>query len=146
GKDIAKSCRQAPLGGGQMQQCLARSGVSPGCSASANALAALLQKRAAARAAVPRICDPDIRRICSGVVAGDGNLMECFYKAKRSISAACQTAVADAGYEVGLAPSSSPAPIQLSSAKLTESLQAVEGTQAVSAAHLRQLAAQAIND
>ena len=106
GADIAKSCKQANLGGGRMQQCLGQANVSAGCRASGNALQALLRKRAAARAAVPRICESDIGRLCAGVVAGDGNLMECFYKAKRNISAACQQAVADAGYEVGLAPAS----------------------------------------
>ena len=147
GKDIARFCKQAPLGGGRIQQCLSQSGVSGGCRANLDALAALLQKRAAARAAVPRICDADIRGTCSGVVRGDGNLLECFYKAKRSISAPCQQAVADAGYEVGLAPASSPGPIQLSSGKLIESLQGVEATAAkISAARLRQLAAQAASD
>src|SRR5262245_22805577 len=147
GKDIAKFCKQASLGGGQVQQCLARSNVSPGCRASVTAMGDLLQKRAAARAAVPRVCDADIRRICAGVVAGDGNLMECFYKAKRNISAPCQQAVADAGYEVGLAPASGSGSVQLSSAKLVESLQGVETVAtAISAARLRQLAEQSIND
>jgi OOP family OmpA-OmpF porin len=147
GKDIAKSCKQTSLGGGRIQQCLGQSGVSAGCRANLDVLAALLQKRAAARAAVPRVCDADIRRLCSGVVRGDGNLLECFFKAKRNISAPCQQAVADAGYEVGLAPASSPGPIQLSSGKLIESLQGIETTASkISAARLRQLAAQAVND
>ncbi len=34
-----------------------------------------------------------------GVQPGDGNLMECFYKAKQNISPQCQKTVADAGYE-----------------------------------------------
>ena len=147
GADIAKSCKQANLGGGRMQQCLGQANVSAGCRASGNALQALLRKRAAARAAVPRICESDIGRLCAGVVAGDGNLMECFYKAKRNISAACQQAVADAGYEVGLAPASGSGSVQLSSAKLVESLQGVEAAAAtISAARLRELAAQSIND
>lgn len=147
GKDIARFCKTANLGGGRMLQCLGGASVSPGCRASASALRALLEKRAAARAAVPRICDADIRRLCSGVVAGDGNLMECFYKAKRNISAPCQQAVMDAGYEVGLAPASGSGSVQLSSAKLVESLQGVETVaNAISAARLRQLAEQSIND
>jgi outer membrane protein OmpA-like peptidoglycan-associated protein len=147
GKDIAKFCKQANLGGGRIQQCLGAANVSPGCSASLVAMKALLQKRAAARAALPRVCASDIGRLCSGVVAGDGNLMECFYKAKRNISAACQQTVADAGYEVGLAPASGSGSVQLSSAKLVESLQGVEtAANVVSAARLRQLAEQSISD
>ena len=130
-----------------MQQCLGQANVSANCRASLGTMQALLQKRAAARAAVPRVCDADIRRICSGVVAGDGNLMECFYKAKRSISAPCQQAVADAGYEVGLAPATGSGSVQLTPAKLVESLQGVEAVAAtISAARLRELAAQSIND
>jgi outer membrane protein OmpA-like peptidoglycan-associated protein len=149
GKDIARFCKNTHLGGGRIQQCLDQNagGVSAACKANLSEMRALLQKRATARAAVPRICDSDIRRICTGIQAGDGNLMECFYKAKRNISPQCQQAVADAGYEVGLAPTSSRAPIQLSSVNLVDSLQRIESTGvAINAARLRQLAAQAVND
>ena len=50
----------------------------PRCSGSVTALSSLLVKRAAARAAVRRVCDADIKRICAGIQQGDGNLMECF--------------------------------------------------------------------
>lgn len=145
--DIAKFCKQVNLGGGRIQQCLGQQPVSAACKTNVAALQAMLQKRAAARAAVPRVCDADIRRMCTGVQAGDGNLMECFYKAKQRISPQCQQTVADAGYEVGLAPTSSKAPIQLSSVNLVDSLQGVEaaGT-AINAGYLRQLAAQAVTD
>ncbi len=147
GNDIAKSCKSVNFGGGRMQQCLAQAGVSASCKTSVAALQALLQKRAAARSAVSRVCDTDIRRLCAGVQAGDGNLMECFYKTKSSVSPQCRQAVADAGYEVRLAPASSGAPIQLSSANLVDSLQGIEGASAaISASSLRQLAAQAVND
>lgn len=147
GSDIAKYCKQANLGGGRMQQCLGQANISAGCRASFDALKALLQKRANARAALPRVCDADIQRMCAGVVAGDGNLLECFYKTKRNISAACQRAVADAGYEVGLAPASGSGSVQLTSANLVESLQGVEAVATtISAARLRELAAQSIND
>ncbi len=149
GNDIAKFCKNIHLGGGRIQQCLDQNqaGVSAACKTSVSDTRALLQKRAAARASVPRVCDADIRRMCTGVQAGDGNLMECFYKAKRNISAPCQQAVADAGYEVGLAPASSRAPIQLSSTNLIDSLQGIESTGVViSASRLRELAQQAVND
>jgi hypothetical protein len=101
GKDIAKHCKNVNLGGGRMSQCLDRNAtvVSAQCKAANTQVRALLAKRIQARALVPRVCDVDIRRLCAGVQAGDGNLMECFYKAKKNISPQCQQAVSDAGYE-----------------------------------------------
>ena len=148
--DINKLCKNESLGGGRVRQCLLRNQgkVSARCIGSVNALTSVLQKRAAARASVMRVCDVDIKRRCSGVEAGDGNLLECFYKTKQNVSPACQQAVADAGYEVGLAsPSTTRAPIKLTSTELVSSLQGVEApTTRISAAQLRQLAAQSIAD
>lgn len=129
--DIDKFCKTESLGGGRVRQCLLRnqSSVSARCTGSINALGTLLEKRAAARASVVRVCDLDIKRRCSGVEPGDGNLLSCFFKTKQNISAACQQAVADAGYEAGLAPASAPGgQIKLSSAELVNSLQGIEAT------------------
>src|SRR5215468_7404859 len=127
GGDIGKYCKGVNLGGGRLVRCLQQKGeaVSSRCRASMVALGTLLSTREQARAAVPRVCDADIRRTCAGVQAGDGNLMECFYKAKQNISGPCQQAVADAGYEVKIN-ASAPAPtnqVKLSSADLVTSLQ-----------------------
>jgi OOP family OmpA-OmpF porin len=149
GADIAKFCKTEPLGGGRVRQCLLqnRNSITAGCAGSIAALTTLLEKRAAARASVARVCDADIKRICAGVQQGDGNLMECFYKAKRNVSAACQQAVADAGYEVELGPSSGSGKINLSSGQLVSSLQNVESAPtAISAAQLRQLVSQSFAD
>lgn len=147
GKDIGQFCKQVSLGGGRIQQCLEKSAASATCKTTLADLRTLVQKRAAARAAVPRVCDTDIRRMCSGVQAGDGNLMECFYKTKAGVSPQCRQAIADAGYEVGLAPTTSNAPIQLSSANLIDSLQGIEAPRSpISAAQLRQIAAQAASE
>jgi len=100
GADINKYCRQANLGGGRVQACLERSsGVSANCRASAAEVRVLLQARAAARANVLKVCNAEVRRWCDGVQAGDGNLMECFAKAKPRFSAECRAAVSDAGYD-----------------------------------------------
>ena len=150
GPDIAKFCKNESLGGGRVRQCLLRnqSSVSTRCIGSVNALTGLLQKRAAARASVMRVCDVDIKRRCSGVEVGDGNLLECFFKTKENVSAPCRQAVADAGFEVGLAsPSTTNAPIKLTAVELVTSLQGVEApATSISAAQLRQLAAQSIAD
>jgi hypothetical protein len=86
GNDIAKYCKQANLGGGRVQRCLAQNQdkISARCKS--------------ATVAVPKVCDVDIRRLCAGVVAGDGNLLECFMKAEARASAPCRQAVIDAGY------------------------------------------------
>jgi outer membrane protein OmpA-like peptidoglycan-associated protein len=149
GADIAKYCKSANLGGGRVQQCLEQNHarVSPNCKATALALSVLLKKRAAARASVLSVCDADIRRLCAGIQPGDGNLMECFYKAKRNTSAKCQQAVADAGFEVSLAAGPATDQIHLKSNDILSSLQGVDAsTSGISAARLRQLAAQGIHD
>lgn len=150
GPDIAKFCKNESLGGGRVRQCLLRNqgSVSTRCIGSVNALTSLLQKRAAARASVMQVCDVDIKRRCSGVEVGDGNLLECFFKTKQNVSAPCRQAVADAGFEVGLAsPSTTSGPIKLTSAELVNSLQGVEAPATrISAAQLRQLAAQSLAD
>jgi OOP family OmpA-OmpF porin len=149
GKDIEKFCKKTNLGGGQVAQCLEQNSVnvSAGCKASSVTLAALLKNRAAARASVVRTCEMDRLKFCGGIEPGDGNLMECFEKAKRNISAACRKMVADAGYEVSLAPGAASDQIKLSSSDIVSSLQGVETAgPAMSAASLRQLAAQAARD
>jgi OmpA-OmpF porin, OOP family len=86
GADINKFCKKADLGGGRMQECLDQNqaGVSAACKATINELRVNLQKRAAARVAVMRICDADRQRLCAGIQAGDGNLLECFLKRGRT--------------------------------------------------------------
>jgi len=149
GNDIEKFCKNANLGGGMVAQCLDQNSakVSPGCMASSITLAALLKNRAAARASVVRTCERDRLKFCGGIEPGDGNLMECFYKAKGNISPACRQVVADAGYEVPLAPGAATDQIKLSSSDIVNSLQGVETAgPALSATSLRQLAAQGIRD
>lgn len=100
GGDINKYCRTASLGGGRVLACLERgSGVSANCRAATAEVRVLIQARAQARANVLKVCAGDVRRWCDGVQSGDGNLMECFSKAKPRFSAECQAAVRDAGYE-----------------------------------------------
>lgn len=149
GADIAKFCKTANLGGGRIQQCLNsnQASVSAGCKATSRDLQALITKRQAARAAALRVCDSDIRRMCAGIQSGDGNLMECFYKAKQNMSAQCRQVVEDAGYEVRLAPSQATSQVALDPNKLVSSLQGVDtATSNISAANLRQLVAAGMRD
>jgi outer membrane protein OmpA-like peptidoglycan-associated protein len=148
-QDIGKHCKKVNLGGGRMTQCLDqnRATISATCKASITEMQAMLATRAQARAAVLRVCDVDIRRYCPGVQTGDGNLMECFYKAKQSMSAQCRKTVADAGYEATIDASASTTQVALSSTDLINSLQGVEQAgRTITAARLRQLAVQSLND
>jgi OmpA-OmpF porin, OOP family len=149
GQDIAKYCKQVNLGGGRVTQCLEQNSakVSANCKASAANMKALLATRSQARASVMKLCDTDIRRLCAGVQAGDGNLLECFYKAKRNTSAVCQKAVADAGYETIVDPNAPTSQVALSPTELINSLQnAEQSARTVTAASLRQMAAASLTD
>jgi len=148
GKDIGAFCKTADLGGGKVADCLENnwSKVSPRCKANLTEVRAVLKKRAAARAAIPRVCERDRLQLCGSVEAGDGNLMECFEHAKQNISAQCRQAVVDAGYEVSLNPGPITNQIHLSSSDIVSSLQGVEAVPEISATSLRQLAIQSIHD
>jgi len=103
--DIAKYCAKTTLGGGELLQCLNQTpGVWQGCKQTISSLVTMVQNRAAARAAVMRVCSADIDRLCSGVQPGDGNLMQCFFATRRNASQQCQQTVAAAGYETPIAP------------------------------------------
>jgi OOP family OmpA-OmpF porin len=149
GKEIAKFCGKLNLGGGRVTQCLEqnRGAISESCQTSVVNMQTLLRTRAQARAAVLKVCDTDIRRVCQGVQAGDGNLLECFFKAKPSISSQCRKTVADAGYEATVDASASTTQVALSSTDLVNSLQGAEqASRTITAASLRQMAAQGISD
>ena len=149
GRDIEKFCKTVNLGGGRVTQCLAQNeaAVSGSCKASYVQMEALLTTRARARALVLQVCDVDIRRLCPGVQQGDGNLMECFYKAKRNVSPQCQKTVADAGFEATVDASASTTQVALSSTDLINSLQGVEQvSRTITAAGLRQMALQSLHD
>jgi outer membrane protein OmpA-like peptidoglycan-associated protein len=149
GSDIDKLCKKTNLGGGRVSQCLEQNhaNVSAQCKVSIAAMAALLKKRAVARASVMRICDPDIKRLCAGIQAGDGNLMECFDKARSHVSAKCRQAVSDAGYDVSLATGPVTDQIHLESNDILSSLHGVEAAAAnIDAASLRKLANASLHD
>jgi OOP family OmpA-OmpF porin len=149
GNDIQKYCKKTNLGGGQVQQCLEqnKAGVSARCKSSISGLSIQLRERAAARAAVMKVCDGDIRRFCTGIQAGDGNLMECFNSSGRNMSSQCQRAVVDAGYTASIGASSATGQVSLGSGDMVSSLQGVEAsTSTINAASLRQLVAQGMRD
>jgi OmpA-OmpF porin, OOP family len=147
-QDIAKFCAKTNLGGGQVADCLEQnwSKVSASCKSANLTARALIKKRSAARQSVLRLCELDRMRLCSGVQASDGNLLECFYKTRTNVSAACRRAIADAGYEVSLSAGPITNQIHLNSGDILGSLQTAETVAAVNPAELRRLAVEGMRD
>jgi OOP family OmpA-OmpF porin len=149
-KDLDKFCSKVNLGGGRAAECLEQhwANVSPSCKSATAIVRDLIIKRREARRAVPGVCERDRLQLCGSVQEGDGNLLECFEKAKQSISGACRQAVLDAGYETPLATGPVSNQIHLSSNDIVSSLQGVEDAAAMglSASKLRQLAIQSMRD
>src|SRR3954453_23664504 len=145
--DIAKYCAKENLGGGKVASCLLRNGsaVAPACTQAFADVNRLVKARAAARANLPRLCERDRLRLCAGMVAGDGHLLECFDKVKTNVSAACRQAVENAGYEVQLNPGPITDQVHLNSDDLLSSLEGAS-TAPITAARLRQMTAQSMRD
>jgi OOP family OmpA-OmpF porin len=100
GKDIDEYCRGVNLGSGRMKNCLSqnRDGLSAECKDTYTQTFMLIEKRAQARTAVLRLCDVDIRKLCSGVAKGDGQVLECILTAAAGVSRKCNQAITDAGF------------------------------------------------
>jgi outer membrane protein OmpA-like peptidoglycan-associated protein len=149
GKDIAKFCGRTNLGGGAVAECLERNeaNVAPGCKSAASSTAALLKRRAAARAAVTRVCELDRLKFCGGIQPGDAQILGCMYKTKNALSFACRQALADSGYEASLDPGPLGSQVHLTSGDILSSLAGVENTSpGLDVARMRQIAAQAAHD
>src|SRR5688572_2874196 len=91
GKELKAHCSGVTKGQGRILSCLyAREDkLSARCG---NAVMSSLERLGAALGAlanVQRVCESDARRLCNGVMAGNGNLMGCLAQAKSSVSAQC---------------------------------------------------------
>ncbi|SDU26391.1 Cysteine rich repeat-containing protein [Stappia sp. ES.058] len=100
GADIQKYCKSANIGNNRIQECLAENEarISPQCKADYAGVYISLQTRFAAQSVVMKICDRDIRQLCSGTQPGKGHVLRCLLKAQPSVNADCNQAIDDAGY------------------------------------------------
>jgi OOP family OmpA-OmpF porin len=100
GKDIDEYCRGVNLGSGRMKNCLSqnRDGLSADCKETYTQTFMLIEKRGQARAAVLKLCDIEVRKLCSGVAKGDGQVLECILTASAGVSRKCNQAITDAGF------------------------------------------------
>jgi Cysteine rich repeat len=99
-KDIDEYCRGVNLGSGRMKNCLSqnRDGLSFECKETFTQTFALIEKRAQARMALLKLCDIEVRKLCSGVAKGDSQIFECILTASAGVSRKCSQAITDAGF------------------------------------------------
>ena len=97
-KELKTYCSRVTPGEGRVAYCLLayENKLSRGCDDSLFYAATELAKVVNARAAVVSVCEPDARRLCTGVQAGGGNILSCLNTAQRAISAGCNQAIIDA--------------------------------------------------
>lgn len=100
GKDIEKYCPKVNLGGGALQDCLAKqaSKINPQCIADYKTIVASLDARVAAQAAVPKACQGDATEFCQGTAPGKAHYLNCLNAAKKVVSKRCTTAITNAGW------------------------------------------------
>lgn len=98
--DIVRHCGDVQLGGGRVKACLDanRSKNSATCNATADEVFGQLAKRQAAQAAVPKVCEHDVRQYCAQVKPGDGYRIQCLVRSTKVVSRACQQIIVDAGW------------------------------------------------
>jgi hypothetical protein len=98
GKEIKRHCKGVAGGDGRLLSCLhsREKSLAPKCkTAVASALARLKQSYAAMTEA-QRICEPDARRLCAGMLIGDGNVIGCLAKARHRVAPACNAILDEA--------------------------------------------------
>lgn len=100
GADIQKYCKNVNLGNGRIRSCLQQHSdrVSSQCKVAFREVFELLQKRTLAQENIRKFCETDARRLCPGMVMGDGNILNCLLTASRVVSPRCNQTITDAGY------------------------------------------------
>ncbi len=93
GKEVKALCRGVKEGDGRIVACLysREDKLSPKCGTAVLASMERLGVRLGALANVLRVCEPDAKRLCNCVAAGNGNLLGCLTTAKKAVSATCNT-------------------------------------------------------
>jgi len=102
GADFTAYCRNVKPGGDRLQSCLVEnsSKVSGQCKQTYKTVFASLAARAAAQAAVPKLCATDIKQLCSNFRPGNGHILGCLTRKDnvRKVHKKCNEAITDAGW------------------------------------------------
>ena len=99
GKDIDANCRGVNFDSARLKDCLYRNQDTMSAQCKADYIGAFdaIQKRVAARAAVPKNCEREIVKLCKGTLKKAGESLECLLTTQ-GVSARCNQAIGDAGY------------------------------------------------
>ena len=100
-KDIETNCRGVNLDPTRLKDCLTRNQdvLSPQCKTDYGRAFDAIQKRVAARAAVTKLCERDVAKLCGGIDKADrGKALECLIAGPRGMGINCNKAVIEAGY------------------------------------------------
>ncbi len=94
-KEIASYCKDVIAGDARLLACLyAREDKLSGpCMSSVLVSAGRLKLAISSLSDVQRVCAGDVSRLCPGVVAGNGNLLQCLNIAKGRVSQKCNAAI-----------------------------------------------------
>jgi hypothetical protein len=100
GDDNVANCRGLNLDANRLKDCLYRNQDSMSAECKADYARALdaIQKRVAAHAAVPRMCEREASKLCAGLPKGDRKITGCLVAATKGVSARCNQAISEAGY------------------------------------------------
>jgi hypothetical protein len=98
--DIDANCRGVNLDSIRLKDCLTRNqdSVSAQCKADSIRAFDAIQKRVAARAAVPKLCLREAVKVCGANPKEASKALECLLSAPKGISVACNRAIGEAGY------------------------------------------------
>jgi hypothetical protein len=99
GKDIDTNCRGVNFDSTRLKDCLYRNqdSISAQCKADYIGAFEAIQKRVAARAAVSKMCEREIVKLCKGTLKEAGKSLECLLTTQ-GVSTRCNQAISDAGY------------------------------------------------
>ena len=100
-KDIETNCRGVNLDPTRLKDCLTRNQdvLSAQCKTDYGRAFDAIQKRVAARAAVTKLCERDVAKLCGGIDKADrGKALECLIAGPRGMGINCNKAVIEAGY------------------------------------------------
>jgi hypothetical protein len=100
GADIDANCRGVNLDSVRLKDCLTRNQDSMSAQCKADYIGAFdaIQKRVAARAAVPKLCLREAVKVCGASPKEASKALGCLLSAPKGISVACSRAIGEAGY------------------------------------------------
>ena len=98
-KELDTYCKDVTPGQGRGLACLYAHGdkLSGQCEYALYDAASQLERAVAALSYVVNECKADLEKVCSGVPAGQGRLLDCIEKNSSQVSGRCKQAIKDTG-------------------------------------------------